>query len=604
MVNFANPLLLLLLIAIPFFALLYWYARYRRRKMLARFGRPDLLTSLMPDVSKYLPTFKIIIALTAIAAMVIMLARPRTRGKMIEEELQGVELIVAVDVSNSMLASSTDELRGASRLKRAKFILNSLISRLKNDRIGLIVFAGDAFTQLPLTPDYISARMYLNEISTGMVGNQGTDIGAAIQLAMNSFSGEPDVERAIIVITDAEDQIGDAMTMAKAAAEEGIQIDVVGLGSGKGAQIPLDKSYKNFLKDDAGQVVTTYLNEELAKSIAEEGGGIYVNGASGSAINELVDHLSEMKTTNLGKVNYGTNDERFPVFAWIALILIMLDCLFSNRKIGFLRKYNFFGKGPTVIAVLLFAGFNASAQALMPPMEPNEDTSTRKERKYIRQGNEQYAAGNYGNAEVLYLNALDANGKSEAAQYNLALTRIMLDPQASVAAGDSSKVSPRSLALTSFAELALNANDPLVKESSAFNLGNLSFEAYQQQNQQALTQALDCYKQALRVNPTNEDARRNMRYIQKLLEQQQNQQQQDQQDQKQEQEQQEQQQEQQQQQQQQQQQEQQQQQQGGQGSLSPETRKQILNAVEAKDAAARKKNQVPPTPPSRRGNNW
>lgn len=598
MVNFAYPLLLLLLIAVPFFALLYWYARYRRRKMLTCFGRQDLLETLMPDVSKYLPTFKIIVALAAIAAMSIMLARPRTKGKVIEEELQGIELIVAVDVSNSMLASSTDELRGASRLKRAKFILNSLISRLKNDRIGLIVFAGDAFTQLPLTPDYISARMYLNEISTGIVGNQGTDIGAAIQLAMNSFSGEPDVERSIIVITDAEDQIGDAMTMAKVAAEEGIQINVVGLGSGKGAQIPLDNSYKNFLKDDSGQVVTTYLNEELAKSIAEEGGGIYVNGASGSAINELVTHLSEMKTANLGKVNYGTNDERFPVFAWIALVFILLDCLFSNRKIGFLRKYNFFGKGSTVVAMLLCAGFSASAQALMPPMEPNEDTTTRKERKYVREGNEQFAAGNFGDAELLYLNALDANNESEVAKYNLALTQLMLDPQMSVSTSDSSKVTPRELALGSFAGLAMNANDPLVKESAAFNLGNLMFEAYQQQNPQALNLALDCYKRALRVNPTNEEARRNMRYIQKLLEQQQNnnQQSQDQQN--------EQNQEQQQQEQQQPQQQQQQLQQGGQGSLSPETRKQILNAVEAKDAAARKKNQVPPTPPSRRGNNW
>ncbi len=597
MVNFANPLLLLLLITVPVFALLYWYARYRRRKMLARFGRPELLDTLMPDVSKYLPSIKIILALAAIAAMVIMLARPRTKGKMIEEELQGVELIVAVDVSNSMLASSTDELRGASRLKRAKFILNSLISKLKNDKIGLIVFAGDAFTQLPLTPDYISARMYLNEISTGSISNQGTDLGAAIQLAMNSFSGNPDVERGIIVITDAEDQIGDALTMAKAAADEGIKINVIGLGSGKGAQIPLDNTYKNFLKDENGQVVTTYLNEDLAKSIAEAGGGIYVNGASGSAINDLVNHLSEMKTVNLGKINYGTNDERFPVFAWTALILILLDCLFLNRKIGFLRRYNFFGKGSTMIAFLLLTSFGASAQALMPPVEPNEDTSNRKERRYIREGNDAYAAGNYGEAERLYMSALDANHQSEAAAYNLALARIMLSPEAKADAGEDDKQSPRDLALTEFAELIKSAKDPLIAESSAFNLGNLSFEAYQQQNQEALTQALNFYKQTLRVNPTNEPARRNMRYIQKLLEQQQNQQQQQEQKQDEQNNQQE-------QQQQEQQEQQSQQQQGGQSNLSPETRQQILNAVEAKDAAARKKNQEPATPQRQRGKNW
>ncbi len=250
MVNFANPRLLYLLAVVVLFALLYWRMRYLRRRRIARFGNPSVLESLMPDVSKYLPAVKMVVALIAVASMIVMLARPRTKGKVTEEEMSGIEVMIAVDVSNSMLASSTDDPRGISRLQRAKHVLNSLIGKLDNDRVGLIVFAGDAFTQLPLTPDFVSAKLYLNEISTGMVENQGTDIGSAIQVAMNSFSGMKDVERAIVVITDAEDQIGDAVSVADAARNEGIEVDVIGLGSGKGAQIPLDRSFTNWLKDE------------------------------------------------------------------------------------------------------------------------------------------------------------------------------------------------------------------------------------------------------------------------------------------------------------------------------------------------------------------
>ena len=359
MVNFANPKLLYLLAAVVVFALLYWRMRFLRRRRIARFGNPSILAELMPDVSKYLPTVKIVVALIALTSMVVMLARPRTKGKVTEEEMNGIEVMIAVDVSNSMLASSTDDPRGISRLQRAKHVLNSLIGKLDNDRVGLIVFAGDAFTQLPLTPDFVSAKLYLNEISTGMVENQGTDIGSAIQVAMNSFSGMKDVERAIVVITDAEDQIGDAVSVAKAAHDEGIEVDVIGLGSGKGAQIPLDKSYTNWLKDENGQVVTTYLNEQLAQEIAAAGGGVYINGASATALNELAGRLDEIKKTNFGKINYSANDEQFPVFAWIALLMVIVDCIFSNRKIGFLRKYNFFSRSAAVALFVVGAGFVA-----------------------------------------------------------------------------------------------------------------------------------------------------------------------------------------------------------------------------------------------------
>lgn len=583
MVNFANPQLFYLLIVVALLGCLYLYMRFQRRKRIARFGNPKILAGLMPDVSKYLPNVKIVIALLALISMVFMLTRPRTKGVASEEEMEGIEVMIAVDVSNSMLASSTDDPKGVSRLNRAKQVLNSLIGKLNNDRIGLIVFAGDAFTQLPLTPDFVSAKLYLNEISTGMVENQGTSIGSAIEVAMNSFSGASDVERAIVVITDAEDQVGDAQTMAAAAHSEGIEVDVIGLGSGKGAQIPLDRSYTNWLKDENGQVVTTYLNEQLAHEIAEAGGGVYINGASPSALNELVKRLDEIKKSNLGKVNYTANDEQFPVFAWIALVLVLADCILSNRKIGFLRKINFFSRGGAAV-LLLFVSLGASAQSIKPYGKPVEDNSVRKERRLIRQGNSEFEKGHYSEAEIMYRRALNENPASEVAQFNQALAQLHL-------AADNAEANAELLANAAsvMQKLMTEGQNREVAEWSAYNLGNLAF------NQQNLQGALDGYKQALRKNPANEIARENMRFVQKQMQNQdqnqqdqnQDQQQEQNQDQQQNQDQNQQDQNQDQQQQNQQNQDNNDKQDQQQQNMSSQNRDQILNAVEKKDAAAR-----------------
>lgn len=579
MVNFAYPQLFYLLIPVALLGLLYILMRVRRKKSIARFGNPKILAGLMPDVSKYLPNVKIVIAMLALISMVFMLVRPRTKGVATEEEMEGIEVMIAVDVSNSMLASATDDPRGVSRLNRAKQVLNSLLGKLNNDRVGLIVFAGDAFTQLPLTPDFVSAKLYLNEISTGMVENQGTSIGSAIEVAMNSFSGATDVERAIVVITDAEDQEGDAQSMAAAAHSEGIEVDVIGLGSGKGAQIPLDRSYTNWLKDEEGKVVTTYLDEQLAQEIAHAGGGVYINGASASALNELVKRLDEIKKSNLGKVNYTANDEQFPIFAWIALILVLADCILSNRKIGFLRKYNFFSRGGAAV-ILLMISFTASAQSIKPYGKPIEDTSVRKERKLIRQGNSEFEKGHYSEAEILYRRALNENASSEVAQFNQALAQLHL-------AADNAEANAELMANAASAmqKLMVEGQNPQVAEWAAYNLGNLAF------NQQNLQGALEGYKQALRKNPANELARENLRFVQKQMQNQdqnQDQNNQDQnQDQNQNQDQQQQQQDQNQDQQNQNQDQNKQDQQQQQQNMSQQNRDQILNAVEKKDAAAR-----------------
>ena len=241
MINFANPQLLYLLLIVPVIAGLYFLGRSARRRKLKKFGKLNIIQNLMPDASRYMPGVKIIIELLAVVFIIIAIARPYATnsdfGAKEEETSAGIEVMICFDLSNSMLASSTDDPKGISRLQRAKVILEKLLDKLGNDKVGLIVFAGDAYTQLPITSDFISAKMFINNLNTDAVPTQGTAIGAALNMAINSFTPDSDFQKAIILITDAENFEDNAMEEANRAADAGIQVDVIGLGTGKGIQI-------------------------------------------------------------------------------------------------------------------------------------------------------------------------------------------------------------------------------------------------------------------------------------------------------------------------------------------------------------------------------
>jgi Ca-activated chloride channel family protein len=343
MFSFANPYLLYLLLLIPAVAALFFLAQYARRRKLMRYGRIATLQPLMPEASKYKPGIKLVLQLIAIAALILVLARPRAGAKEEVSEVKGIEVMICLDVSNSMLASSNDDPNGVSRLQRAKLILEKLIDKLNNDKVGLIVFAGDAYTQLPITSDFVSAKMFLNSISTEMVPTQGTSIGAAVDMAVNSFTPNDDMQKAIIVITDGESFDDDPIAATKAAAKLGIQVDVIGLGSTKGALIPIGRNGQ-FMKDDEGNPVTTRLNEEVAQQIAEAGDGIYVQGASSTVIKDVSEQLDTLAKSDLERVTYSASAEQFPVFGWLALIFLILDIFMLDRKVGWLKKINFFSK--------------------------------------------------------------------------------------------------------------------------------------------------------------------------------------------------------------------------------------------------------------------
>ncbi len=344
MFDFANPHLLYLLLTCVAVAGLYALARAARRRKLRRFGRPDVVEALMPEASRYKPAIKIVLEVLALAALVIVLARPRAGQKEQEARVDGIEVMIAFDVSNSMLASSSDDPAGISRLDRSRLVLEKLIDRLHNDKVGLVIFAGDAKTQLPLTTDFYSAKMYLNELQPGMIANQGTDISMAIDMAMNGFSADEDTRKAIILITDSEDHEGEAIEAAKLAKENGIQVNVVGVGSAKGAPIPMSGRSGDYLRDMQGNVVTTTINEELGKQLAEAAGGVYVNAAASSALEDLESKLDSLEKSEFNRISYTAGAEQFPTFAWLALILLVVDVLVLERKIGWLTHINFFTK--------------------------------------------------------------------------------------------------------------------------------------------------------------------------------------------------------------------------------------------------------------------
>lgn len=342
MFSFGNPEYLYLLLLLPVIVALYWLARRARSKNLKIFGQRIVADELMPDVSKYKPWIKLTLELVIVALIIVILARPRAGSKTEVTKVRGIEVMLCVDVSNSMLASSTDDPKGVSRMQRTKLVMERVIDKLRDDKIGLIVFAGNAYTQMPITTDGVSAKMFLNEISTNMVPTQGTAIGAAIKLAMNSFTDNDKSQKAIIVITDGENHEDDAVAMAKSAKEKGIQVNVVGVGTVKGSQIPIGGG--QLMKDDNGNVVTTRLNEQMAQDIATAGGGVYVPGNASDAVSTLNDQLQKLAKSDLKSVVYSQHNEQFPVFAWLALLFVVINVFVGESKNSWLRKYNFFTK--------------------------------------------------------------------------------------------------------------------------------------------------------------------------------------------------------------------------------------------------------------------
>jgi len=326
MLNFAQYQYLLLLGLVPLFFVLHALVCRWRSKRISKFGDKELVGSMMPSASKAKGWVRISLFSLAFTFFVIGLSRPQIGAKLKEHETQGVEIMIALDVSNSMLA----EDYSPNRLERAKLAISRLVDKLHEDRIGLIVFAGNAFVQLPITTDYVSAKMFLNSINTESVPVQGTAIGAAINLSIKSFSTQSEKSRAIIVITDGENHEDDPVAAAKQAAELGVRVFTIGIGSPEGKPVPLDGE---LLKDKNGEIVVSRLDEKVLQELAAAGGGAYVRaGNSEFGLTPIVESIQQMDEEKFNSVVFEDFDEQFMYFFAIALGLFVIEMLIGERK--------------------------------------------------------------------------------------------------------------------------------------------------------------------------------------------------------------------------------------------------------------------------------
>lgn len=328
MFRFGEPIYLYFLLIIPFLVVFYIYTNYRRRKKLRQYGDPELMAHLMPNVSKYRPDVKFWLVTAALVMVIFMLARPQFGSKMETVKRQGVETVVALDISNSMLAQDVTP----SRLEKSKKLVSRLVETFNNDKVAMIVFAGEAFTQLPITSDYISAKMFLETISPSLITTQGTDIRGAIDLAMKSFTPNEGVGRAIVLITDGENHEGGAVEAAQQAAEKGVRVFVLGVGAPDGSPIPVEGT-NDFRRDKDGNVVVTKLNEQMCQEIAKAGNGMYVRvDNTNNAERALNAEINKLAKADVETQVYTEFDEQFDVLAWLALILLAADVMLLNRK--------------------------------------------------------------------------------------------------------------------------------------------------------------------------------------------------------------------------------------------------------------------------------
>lgn len=338
MFRFANPQYLWLLVVLPVMVALFWLAARSRRKRIARFGHPDVLQELMPEVSTGRVTLRFLLLLGAMLCLILAAARPQFGSKLREEKTQGIEMMLVVDVSNSMLAEDFEP----NRLDRTKYAIDRLVDGLKQDRIGVIAFAGEAHVQLPITSDYRMARAFTRKLSPSLIRAQGTDIAAAINLGAMSFSSQSEGSRVMILITDGENHESDAVEAARAAAERGIKIYTVGIGTPEGAPIMLGGEY---MTDENGDMVVSKLDEEGLKKIALEADGAYVRATKQNiGLQDIVDHIRKIEQRELSSVMFEEYDEQFRYLLALALVFLLVEWVILDRKNPLLARFDIFRK--------------------------------------------------------------------------------------------------------------------------------------------------------------------------------------------------------------------------------------------------------------------
>lgn len=488
--RFANPHILWLLLVVVALVVLFMLSRMGSHRALRRFGELRLLRPLMPGVSEGKLRVKFALEMLALVCLIVAAARPQFGSKLETVKKEGIEVMVCLDISNSMLAEDIQP----NRLERAKRMLSRLVDNLENDQVGLIVFAGEAYTQLPITNDFVSAKMFLQSIDPRMVSLQGTAIGAAINLAVRSFTPNESSEKAIVLITDGENHEDDAHGAAANALAKGIHTNVIGIGSTQGALVPDDSGRPgSYRKDASGNPVTTRLDEQMAQAIAAAGQGIYAHADnSNAALQTLTESLGQLKTTELESHVYADYDDKFMPLLWMALILLLLDLFLLDRANALLAKIKIFA----LVGLCMMAVQPASAQ------------SARKARAATREGNELYRDSLWHDAEMQYRRAIEQMPNDTIAQYNLANSLIQQQEQ--------EKMQDAMSFYGKVIEMSERGDNHRLASLAAFNAGDVCMAAQQYE------QAVQFFKRALRNNPLDDEARYNLLLAKKLLDEQKN----------------------------------------------------------------------------------
>ena len=471
MFRFASPQYLYLLLVLVALAAIHYYIIYKKKRQVKRFGDPELTKQLFLGVSRWRPEVKFWITMLALASFIVALARPQFGTRLDTRERTGIEAIIALDVSNSMLAEDVKP----NRLEKAKMMVSNMVDGMRDDKIGLIVFAGQAFVQLPITSDYVSAKMFLETISPSMISVQGTDIAEAINLSMRSFTQQEDISRAIFVITDGEDNEAKGVEAAKQAAAKGIRVYVLGIGNPGGAPIPIPGTGQ-YIIDDEGNTVISKLSEEMCREIATAGGGsyIYVDNSS-SAQKKLSEQVDRLAKAKMESQIYSEYDEQFQGFILIGLLLLLLDVFLLERESKSTWLSNLFHRGRSVSTIcLLFFSLAAFSQT---------------DRDYIRRGNRLMRDSVYDKAQVEYQKAIEKDNTNPISHYNLGNALLYQNK-----AED---------AMKEYETAARLEKDKTRLAQIYHNMGVVLQSAKQ------FDKAVACYRNSLRNDPTNDETRYN-----------------------------------------------------------------------------------------------
>ncbi len=337
--RFQNPEMLYFWLVIPILIFLFWYAERKKKEALRKFGDWNVIIRLMPNLSKTRPIFKFAFSILALFFLILALSQPQFGSKLREVKRQGVEIMIALDVSNSMLSEDISP----NRLSASKRAISKLVDKLRNDKIGLIVFAGDAYVQVPITTDYRATKMFLKTITTNVVPKQGTNIASAIELAAKSFTAEEGKTRAIIIITDGEDHEQKAIEAAQMAKEQAIRVYTIGMGGTKPKPIPLEEGSNEFKKDANGSIVMSKLNEQILKQIALESDGVYVRANnSNSGLDLIFDEINALDKMELESNIFDDYEDRFQYLLAIVLFILVFDFFILERKNKLTKNINLF----------------------------------------------------------------------------------------------------------------------------------------------------------------------------------------------------------------------------------------------------------------------